>query len=179
MGKEISTARTFVELADDFDTGFDAIDLLGLLTTRCVELLDVAGAGVLFAADADDPQAAASSHEAVRGLNVFEVQSREGPTVDCYGSGMPVMQSDLRGAYNRWPRYTPRAIHAGYQSVHAVPLCRGSEIIGALGLFHTEPWKVSLADVALAHAFADVATITILRHRNTGETPTLHILRAR
>ena len=37
----------------------------------------------------------ASSSEAMRVLELFELQSKEGPCLDCYRSGRPVMNQDL------------------------------------------------------------------------------------
>ena len=41
--------ETFVTLADTLVDPFDVIDLLHVLTTRCVELLDVQAAGLMLA----------------------------------------------------------------------------------------------------------------------------------
>ena len=42
-------AETFVELADTLVDAFDVLDLLHVLSTRCVDLLDVDAAGILLA----------------------------------------------------------------------------------------------------------------------------------
>src|ERR1700704_5432381 len=95
MPREIMLARTFVELADTLVEEFDVVDLLTLLTDRCVDVLDVAAAGILLAAPQGDLRVLASSSEAMRLLELFEVQAQEGPCLDCYRSGRPVVNQDL------------------------------------------------------------------------------------
>jgi GAF domain-containing protein len=55
--------------------------------------------------------------------------------------------------------------HGSYRSVHALPLRLRGEAIGALNLFHRQPGPLPDADLALAQALADVATIGILSER--------------
>jgi hypothetical protein len=49
MARERRLAEIFVEVADSLVEDFDVIDLLHRLSARCVELLDVAAAGILLA----------------------------------------------------------------------------------------------------------------------------------
>jgi hypothetical protein len=49
MNREQRLAETFVELADTLIDDFDVIDFLQVLAARCVELLDVAAAGIMLA----------------------------------------------------------------------------------------------------------------------------------
>ncbi len=49
MEREALLTRTFVELADTLVDEFDVIDVLTVLTDRCVELLGAAAAGLLVA----------------------------------------------------------------------------------------------------------------------------------
>src|SRR4051794_9556131 len=104
MAREALVARTFVELADSLTDDFDVVDLLTLLTDRCVDVLDVAAAGLMLAAAPGELRVLASSSEAMRLVELFELQSEEGPCLDCYRTGEPVSQSDLGGAQGRWPR---------------------------------------------------------------------------
>lgn len=50
--REKELVETFVELADTLVTGYDVVDLLHRLVTRCARTLDVAGVGILIP-DAD------------------------------------------------------------------------------------------------------------------------------
>src|SRR6201986_2689708 len=93
--------RTLVELADNLVDDFDVVDLLTLLADRCVEVLDVAAAGVMLAAPSGALQVVASSSEAMRVLELFELQADQGPCVDCDATGEPVVNVDLAAAESR------------------------------------------------------------------------------
>jgi GAF domain-containing protein len=165
MRKEGLLARTLVELADTLVADFDVVELLTRLADRCVEVLEVAAAGLMLVSADGDLRVMASSSETLRILELFELQSHEGPCLDCYLSGTPVMNQDLAMANEHWPRFSPEAIAAGFRSVHALPMRLRGTIIGALNLFHVEPGEMRQADVDAAQALADVATIAILQHR--------------
>jgi hypothetical protein len=83
-------AHTFVELADSLVDDFDALDLLNVLVERCVDLLGVDAAGLLFADGQDQLRVAVSSSESARLLDLYQLQSDEGPCLECYHSGRPV-----------------------------------------------------------------------------------------
>jgi GAF domain-containing protein len=174
MPREAMLARTFVELADTLVADFDVVELLTLLTDRCVDVLDVGAAGLMLIAPEGDLRVMASSSDAMRVLELFELQTHEGPCLDCFQSGQPVMNQDLGAADGRWPRFAAEAIAAGFHSVHALPLRHRGTVIGALNLFHIDPGEMRPADVAAAQALADVATIAILQHRAAIESQVLN-----
>jgi GAF domain-containing protein len=115
----------------------------------------------------------ASSSEAMRVLELFELQSQEGPCLDCYRTGQPVVNQVLT-LPNSWPQFTVEALAAGFRSVHAFPMRLRGTVIGALNLFHLEPGEMGHADVEAAQALADVATIGILQHRAAREAQILN-----
>jgi GAF domain-containing protein len=160
---------TLVELADTLVADFDVVELLSLLADRCVEVLDVGAAGLMLVAPDGDLRVMASSSEAMRFLELFELQAQEGPCLDCYRSGQQVVNQDLATVNGRWPRFAPEALAAGFRSVHALPMRLRGSVIGALNLFHAEAGEMTSADVDAAQALADVATIAILQHRATLE----------
>jgi len=174
MPREAILARTLVGLADSLVADFDVVELLTLLADRCVDVLDVGAAGLMLVAPDGDLRVMASSSEAMRLLELFELQSHEGPCLDCYLSGQPVVNQDLAVANSRWPRFAPEALAAGFHSVHALPMRLRGTVIGALNLFHVEPGEMRDIDVEAAQALADVATIAVLQHRAALEAQVLN-----
>lgn len=174
MRREAILARTFVELADTLVADFDVVDILTLLTDRCVEVLDVGAAGLMLISPDGDLRVMASSSEAMRVLELFELQAQEGPCLDCYRTGELVVNQELATAGRRWSRFAPEALDAGFRAVHAVPMRLRDTVIGALNLFQIEPGRMPEPDIDTARALADVATIAILQHRATIETQILN-----
>ena len=169
MPRDTNLARTLVELADNLIADFDVVDLLTLLADRCVDTFDVAAAGIMLAGAHGVLGVVASSSEEMRLLELFEEQAAEGPCLDCYRTGEPVINQQLSAALDRWPRFAPEAISAGFTSVQALPMRLRGTLIGALNLFHTDASATSPETTALAQAFADVATIAILQNRASRE----------
>ena len=135
-----------------------------MLSDRCVEVLDVAAAGIMLVAPNGELRVMTSSSEAMRVVELFELQAQEGPCLDCYRSGQAVVNHDL-AAGGRWPGFATVALEAGFRSADAVPMRLRSQIVGALNLFRSEPGALSDSDVIIAQALADVATIALLQHR--------------
>ena len=173
MTRETLLARTLVELADTLVDDFDVVDLLTRLADSCVDVLDVGAAGLMLASPSGELRVMASSSEAMRMLELFEVQAQEGPCLDCYRGGQAVAEVDLTAATDRWPRFAPEAFAAGFRSVHALPMRLRGAVIGALNLFHVDEGRMRSADVEAAQALADVATIAILQHRAAMEAQLL------
>lgn len=165
MTREAQLARTLVELADTLVADFDVVDLLTLLADRCVEVLDVDAAGLMLAAPEGGLRVIASSSARMRGLELFELQAQEGPCLDCYRTGLSVLNEDLAEAGDRWPEFSTAALEAGFGSVHALPMRLRDTIIGALNLFHVGTREMHPPDIDAAQAFADVATIGVIAHR--------------
>src|SRR5471030_2650936 len=95
MTSEALRVRTLVELADTLVDDFDVVELLTLLADRCVELLDVAAAGLMLASAEGELRVVASSSDAMRVLELFEIQAEEGPCPECFHTGRPVANLQL------------------------------------------------------------------------------------
>ena len=159
-------AKTFVEVSDTLVDEFDLIDFLHTLTVRTVDLVGATAAGLLLADQRGRLEFMAASDENTRLLELFQVQSSEGPCLDAFRTAAPVVNADLRTATGRWPRFAPRATAAGFRSVHAFPLRLRTEVIGALNVFGTDSSsELDTADVPVVQALADVATIALLQER--------------
>jgi len=159
-------AKVFVEVADTLVDDFDLIEFLHLVTSRTAELVETADAGLLLADHRGQLQFMAASTEEARLLELFQVQIHEGACQDAFRSGTLVLNADLTTANDRWPLFAPRAVAAGYRSVHAFPLRLRSEVIGALNLFGSGHGQLDPADAQIIQALADVSTIGILQERS-------------
>jgi CheY-like chemotaxis protein len=166
--------RTLLELTDNLVDDFDVMDLLTTLSDRCVSILDVDAAGVMLADQAGQLQVVASSSDAMRTLELFELQTSEGPCVDCYNTGAPIINRELSVADGRWPSFTPRALEGGFHSVHSLPLHLGRKTVGALNMFRIETGLLGPAEVLAAQALADIATLAIVQNHAAADTRDLN-----
>jgi GAF domain-containing protein len=163
--RERALAGVFVQLADTLVDDYDVVDLLHSLVAAAVDLLDATAAGLLLRDPRGNLALVASSSEETRLLEIFQLQTNEGPCLDCVQAGASVTCPDLGAARDRWPTFVPAALDAGFRSVVAVPLRLRAQTIGGLNMFHSLPETLTPDDQALAQALADVATIGILQQR--------------
>jgi len=160
-------ARVFVEVADTLVDEFDIVDFLHRLALRTAELVDAAAVGLLLTDQRGSLQFMAASQERVKLLELFQLQTDEGPCLDAFRTATPVVNADLRNAAGRWPRFAPQAAEAGFRSVHAFPLRLRNEVIGALNVFGTDAnARLEKEDIHIVQAIADVATIALLQERS-------------
>ena len=164
--RQALTATTFVEIVDTLVSDFDVIDVLTVLTSRCVELLDVAAAGILLADVSGQLRVVGASTEQVGLLELFQIQNDEGPCLDCYLTGGLVTMADIEHG-SPWPRFAAESVRAGFPSVCAVPMRLKDARLGCLNLFRSEPVALADTDIALAQALADVASIAIVQDQVT------------
>lgn len=171
---------TFVELADTLTSDYDIGDFLQTLVDRLDELLDVDTAGVMLETPEGELRLAAASSELMKELEDAEVRHLEGPCWDAYRHGEQVVAGDLRDEHVRWPRTAPHALRIGLLAAYAFPLRLRETSIGALNLYRSEPGAFGDQDIAVAQAFADIATIGILQERKVahGEELARHLQRA-
>ncbi|TCC01935.1 GAF and ANTAR domain-containing protein [Kribbella soli] len=165
MSREQRLASVFVELADTLVAGFDVIDFLHTLTERSVEILQADAAGLILVDPHEQLHVLASTTDQARLLELFELQNSEGPCLDCFTTGHPVVNIDLAEVQARWPRFQAATTAAGYRSVHALPLRLRGQVIGAMNLFCQDRSSLSDDDIAVGQALADVATIGLLQER--------------
>lgn len=159
-------AQKFVALADTLVADFDIVELMDTLIEACVDLLGVSAAGLLLTDGRGELQVVACSSDETWLLELFQLQTDEGPCLDCVRASEPLTVEAIASQVTRWPRFVEAAAAIGYLSVQAVPLRLRDETIGGLNLFRSSAPPLSLDDQRIAQALADVATIGILQQRS-------------
>jgi transcriptional regulator with GAF, ATPase, and Fis domain len=170
MTREADVVQSLVDLADTLVADYDVVDVLTGLADRCVKVLGVSAAGVMLASPNGDLRLVASSSEAMRVVELFELQAQEGPCLDAFRTGERVQHENLHAGSGRWPRFSTVALEAGFQSAFALPLRLRDTTIGALNVFNVAQTPMDEADALVARAFADLATISVLQTRAADET---------
>jgi transcriptional regulator with GAF, ATPase, and Fis domain len=167
VSREIRIAQVFVQLADTLVGDFDVAELMLQLADACIDLLEVDAAGLMLIDPSGELRLVASAPDMMHDLEIFELQSEEGPSLDTIRTGSAVLNVDVRQARERWPRFTAEALRAGIRSTHALPLRLRGDLIGTVNLFTKAEQHLSQSDVALGQALADVATISLLQQRTS------------
>jgi hypothetical protein len=129
----------------------------------CVEVLGVAGAGVMLMAERVHQGTVYATDEAIRALEVLQNIAAEGPCIDAYTLGRPVLEPDLAGSGARaWPLLAPGALNAGMLALFSFPLQLDDTSLGALNLYRDRPGHLSADEVADARLLAAMAARDIL-----------------
>jgi transcriptional regulator with GAF, ATPase, and Fis domain len=157
--------EAFVGVADTLIDEYDVADLMYRLVEQSVDLLEVSAAGLLLADGRGRLQVMAASDEQSHMLELFQLQNREGPCLECFHTGAQVLSTDISVEIQRWPLFAPAAEAAGFRAVYALPLRLRSETLGCLNLFAPRPTALPASDLRVAQALADVATIALLQER--------------
>ncbi|CAN5477425.1 GAF and ANTAR domain-containing protein [soil metagenome] len=156
----------FVEMADTLVDDYDSVDFLQKLTDHATSISGATAAGLMLADHQGRLQFFASSHDTRRMLELYRLQTDEGPCLDCYTTRATVVNADLATAGDRWPQFAPTATAAGFTSVHAFPMRLRQTVIGALNLFGDSHEVLAPAEQRVVQSLADIATIAILHERN-------------
>jgi hypothetical protein len=145
-----------------------------------VDLLAVEAVGILLTDQVGHLQPVAASSEQARLLELFQLQSEEGPCLECFANGQAIVIASLATEAGRWPMFAEKAMAAGFTGLVALPMRLRAQRIGAMNLFTAGAVGTggaaagprAGADVSawtVAQAFADVATIGILGQRAAHE----------
>lgn len=124
-----------------------------------VELLEVDGAGLTLQQVGTDAVAFGAAGQDMAQLEEFERTLGEGPCVDAFTSGSPVVETDLTSSV-RWPAFTAAALQTSARSAFGYPLNIGGETFGALNLYSTRPLPLTTDQHEDALALAHVAIHT-------------------
>ena len=167
--REKLTTAAFIEVANALASDYDVGEFLHMLVGRCSEALNSDAVSVLLEAQEGTLQLAAATSERMRELEDLEIRLGQGPCVETYRQGAPVSAGDMRKEQDRWPATAPKAMEIGLLAVNAFPLKVDGDSVGAFNVYREAAGALSDEELRLTQAFADVATVGILRDRKVSE----------
>lgn len=156
-------------MADTLVADFDLVDFMTTLAARSVELLHADAVGIMLRDDGGLPRVVVSSSEAMNLLELLELQVDEGPCIECFATGAPVVNVRLDASPERWPRFAVEASRGGFSLVHALPMRLRDDVIGAMNLFSSSVTPLDAGEIKVGQAMADVATIGMLQEQSLRE----------
>jgi len=132
---------------------------------KCVvELPGLDGAAVVIVTSLPARVTRCASEDSSAQVEELQFALGEGPSIDAFGQGRPVLVSDLTvgSAEVRWPAFAPAAVAAGALAVFAFPLQIGAIRVGVLSLWRGQPGGMDKDELATALALADATTLLLL-----------------
>ena len=142
--------------------------MVSLVCRRCVRDLSVSGAGAtvlstLPGADGDGDGHPSrglvyATNPVSAGLEDLQLTVGEGPCLDAFASGGPVLVADLAAQTVRWPAFTRGACELGAAAVFSFPLQFGVVRLGSLDLYRDTPGPLTQVELTDALILSDLAT---------------------
>lgn len=127
-------------------------------------LLSVSGTGVMLMAERVHQGTLHATDGTIQQLEDLQNAAAEGPCIDAYTLGQPVIAPDLNEDVwrERWPVLVPRVLEAGIQALFSLPLQIDEASIGALNLYRDRPGGLTGPEIVDARLLAAMATREVL-----------------
>jgi hypothetical protein len=135
---------------------------LATLCRGCVALLPVSGAAMSLMSPARSQSVASAFDGRARALQDLEFTLGEGPAMDAFADGEPVLVDDVHSLAHRWPQFSGAVAAMGVQAVFALPLQTAAARIGVLVLYRDEAGQLTDVELANALVVADLVTQLVL-----------------
>jgi len=142
-----------LEGVDPADAGLD--EALELVAKEADDLFPVDGAGIMLLSEGSVLRYVAASDEPGQMLETLQEHTQEGPCVDAFFDGRPVVAGDL-AADPRWPSVGPLAAGHGIRAVLGVPIALRKGPVGTLNVYAAAPHAFDEDDLAAIQAYARV-----------------------
>ncbi len=121
------------------------------------------GAGIMLMSEDVALGSVCTTNEVSALIEELQFSLGEGPCVDAYGEGRPVLEPDLADPETpRWLAFSPPALAANVRAVFGFPLQVGAVRLGALNLYRDRPGPLGDDQHADALVMADVAARVVL-----------------
>ncbi len=137
------------------------------LLVACMEAVAVDGGGISLVSHAGMREPLYGSDAAADTIERLQFTVGEGPCVDAFASGSPVLVDDLdaadSGLRTRWAMFLPEAAKADIRAVFAFPMRIGAISVGAVDLYRRTPGPLDDASLAKILTTVDALSLMLLR----------------
>jgi hypothetical protein len=140
----------------------DASVSLAALCRAAAARLAVDGASVTAVSGPAVSEPLSATDELSARLEELLFTTGEGPGVEDFRFGSPMLIPDLEPLTERWPGFVPVAVAAGARALFAFPLQAGAIRVGVLSLYRGQPGPLTPQQLADALVFADIALHLLL-----------------
>jgi hypothetical protein len=138
--------------------------------TACVQALGQVDAAILaLRGDARAHEVLGASDSWAARLAEAQYTVGEGPGVEAFMTGGPVLASDVSAEHDRWPGFVEAAMAAGAGAVFAFPLQVGAIRLGTLELLRRRPGGLPSGELSDAALVAELATAGLLQEAREAE----------
>jgi hypothetical protein len=143
-----------------------AADIGELMRSLCqfaVEEMALSGCALVLMSSREGGRVLADAGPRARTITTLQAELGEGPCLQAYRSGEPVLLPDLAAPEaNRWPTFAAAALAAGLHSEFSLPLSAAREGIGTLDLCRDTPGVLTDDHLSDALAAAGIARDAVL-----------------
>jgi len=165
-------ARILAALTDK-----DSAAGVGHLVTRLCQLtvseMALSGCALVLMSGTESASVLAAVGQHASMVTGLQMDLGEGPCLEAYASGVPVLLPDMAEHANRWPAFAAAALAAGVHAEFSLPLTVGLGGIGTLDLCRDRPGMLNDEHLADALVTADIARDAVLYQQYTPEGATL------
>jgi hypothetical protein len=127
-----------------------------------VHLLGVDGAAVAAVAPGEVHVSVFATSALGRRLGDLESSLGEGPSLQAYAEGAPVLTSDLARYDTHWPLFGSAAVEMGVRGLFAFPLRSGTVPIGVFHVHRAGAGALTAGQLADALLLADIMALLLL-----------------
>ncbi len=154
-----------------------SISVIDRVCQAAVGLLSLSGAGVSLMVDGQLRGTAGVSDQGIAAVQELQLTLGEGPCVDAWASGVPVLEPDLADpAVLRWPVFAAAVASHDVKAMFALPMSLGAIQLGVLVLYRDRAGSLDAEELATGLVLADVATHVLLGLQATAPADGLHEL---
>jgi hypothetical protein len=125
----------------------------------CVSSMPIDGASLSLLDKDSRPERVGSSDEEAARVEEIQVTLGEGPVLEAFTGGAPVLVSDLASRDARWPTFAAEIASAETRALFVFPLQIGAVRLGALSLHRREPTPLGPDALSDALRVADVVAL--------------------